>query len=210
MTFADRQDAGRQLARHLANQRVSADLVLGLPRGGVIVAAEVARELGLPLAALVVRKIGHPRHREFAVGAMAGDGTVILREDVLQRTWADRADLDLVIEEEKASLAGYQRKFRGVTAAELRGKSVLIVDDGLATGATAEAAALAAKHLGATRIVIAVPVASDNAAALLSKSADAVAALEVDPAFEAVGHYYRSFEQATDEEVVRLLDETRI
>ncbi|MBI3874416.1 MAG: phosphoribosyltransferase [Verrucomicrobia bacterium] len=207
MTFADRQTAGQNLGQQLARKHITADLVLGLPRGGVVVAAEVARELGRPLGALVVRKIGHPRHREFAVGAIAGDGTVILHEEVLARTGIEHADLEDIIADEKSVLAEYQRKFHGVTADDLAGKCVMLVDDGLATGSTAEAAVFAAKHLGATRVLVAIPVASDSAMERLKKIADEVFALEVDPLFEAVGQYYRSFRQTADEEVERLLAE---
>src|SRR3989442_1641569 len=144
MTFASRTEAGQRLGRYLAEQDVQADLVLGLPRGGVIVAAEVARVLKCPLDVLVVRKIGHPGHREFAVGALAEDGTLLLDEQVIERTGVPPAELREVLAEETARLTEYQARFQRSGRPPLKGKIALIVDDGLATGATTEAAARSA------------------------------------------------------------------
>ena len=152
MRFASRQDAGRQLGQHLRRQGVEVDLVLGLPRGGVVVAAEVARRLQRPLDVLVVRKIGHPWHREFAVGALAEPDVVIFDEATLAEVPAPRGQLDKVVAEEMARLREYRSHFHGSDSPVLRDKSVLLVDDGLATGATAEAAVLSAKQQGARRV----------------------------------------------------------
>src|SRR5262245_61121913 len=193
MTFASRQEAGQKLARYLSERNLPVDLVLGLPRGGVIVAAEVAQALNRPLDVLVVRKIGHPWHREFAVGAMAEDGTVIVDEEAARRTGVQLEDLQEVIAEEKRRLMEYRANFHRADRPGLNGRRVLIVDDGLATGATTEVAARAAKAQGATTVTVAAPVASENAVQRLAKVADQVLAFLIDPEFDAVGHYYASF-----------------
>jgi predicted phosphoribosyltransferase len=209
MIFASREEAGRKLGHYLSDAGVQADLVLGLPRGGVVVAAEVAHKLHMPLGVLVVRKIGHPSHREFAVGALAENGVVVLDEQVIARNPTVRADLDAVIAEEQERLRRYQAKFHLDANPDLAGKTVLLVDDGLATGATTEAAALSVKKSNARRILIAAPVASKNAVDRLSQVADEVHALCVDPDFDAVGRYYQVFSQTTDEEVQELIKVAR-
>ena len=184
---------------------VQADLVLGLPRGGVVVAAEVARVMHLPLDVLVVRKIGHPLQREFAVGAMAENGVVLLDERVIGNNPGLRAELAEVIKEEEQRLRSYQARFHHGSGPDMTGKAVLLVDDGLATGATTEAAVLSAKQQSARSVVVAVPVASTNAVERLRRVADDVLALCIDPDFDAVGRYYETFSQTTDEEVLGLL-----
>ncbi|HXR48600.1 MAG TPA: phosphoribosyltransferase family protein [Candidatus Limnocylindrales bacterium] len=205
MRFASRQDAGRQLGQHLRQQGLEVDLVLGLPRGGVVVAAEVARRLQRPLDVLVVRKIGHPWHREFAVGALAEPDVVIFDRATLAEVPVPRGQLDKVVAEEIARLREYCSHFHGSDSPVLRNKSVLLIDDGLATGATAEAAVLSAKRQGARRTTMAVPVASTGAIERLRRVADEVVTLMVDPGFEAVGQYYDEFSQTNDEEVLALL-----
>ena len=205
MMFASREEAGRKLGRLLKEEGVEADLVLGLPRGGVVVAAEVAHILGLPLDVLIVRKIGHPLHREFAVGALAENGVVVLDEAVIEKNPLIRAELEEVIEEEKQRLRNYQAKFHRQFAPEVAGKSLLLVDDGLATGATTQAAVLAVKKQRARKVIVAAPVASTHAVERLERVADQVRALWVDPEFDAVGRYYDVFSQTTDEEVLELL-----
>jgi predicted phosphoribosyltransferase len=205
MMFASREDAGQKLGRFLRQQDVEADLVLGLPRGGVVVAAEVARELQVPLDVLIVRKIGHPLHREFAVGALAEGGVVVLDEAVIGNNPIVRAELAEIIEEEKERLRAYQSRFRHGGPQNMEGKTVLLVDDGLATGATTEAAVLSARKQGARRITVTAPVASTNATERLERVADAITVLWVDPEFDAVGRYYDVFSQTTDEEVLGLL-----
>jgi predicted phosphoribosyltransferase len=205
MKFASRQDAGRRLGELLREQNAQADLVLGLPRGGVVVAAEVAQLLERPLDVLVVRKIGHPWHREFAVGALAEPGVVIFDEASLSEIPVARQQLDEVVAEETARLQSYCRQFHPAGAPALDGKTVLLVDDGLATGATAEAAVLSAKQQRARRVIVAVPVASTKAVERLARVADDVVALVTDPDFVAVGQYYRSFLATSDAEVLVLL-----
>ena len=205
MRFASRQDAGRRLGQHLDEQNVDVDLVLGLPRGGVVVAAEVARLLRCPLDVLVVRKIGHPMHREFAVGALAEPDVVIFDEASLSEISMARSQLDKVVAEEIVRLREYRQRFHRSDAPALRDKTVLLVDDGLATGATAEAAVLSARQQSARRIIVAAPVASTNAVERLRRVADDVLTLDVDPDFAAVGQYYDEFSQTSDEEVIALL-----
>jgi predicted phosphoribosyltransferase len=194
-----------KLGRCLQDQGVRADLVLGLPRGGVVVAAAVARILHLPLDVLIVRKIGHPRQREFAVGALAENGVIVLDEGVSGVDTVIRAELEAIIQEEKKRLCSYQARFHPGGAPALAGKAVLLVDDGLATGATIEAAVLSARKQSARTIVVAAPVASSNAVERLAQVADEVRVLCMDPDFDAVGRYYDVFAQTTDEEVLQLL-----
>jgi putative phosphoribosyl transferase len=205
MMFASRDDAGLRLGRCLQEQGVRADLALGLPRGGVVVAAGVARVLRLRLDVLLVRKIGHPWHREFAVGALAENGVTVLDDAAIGTNAAVRGELDAVIEEERERLRGYQARFHPQGAPLLAGKAVLLVDDGLATGATMEAAVLSVKKQNARSIVVSAPVASANAVKRLAPVADEVRVLWVDPDFDAVGQYYDVFVQTTDEEVLGLL-----
>ena len=203
--FASREDAGLKLGRCLQDQGVRADLVLGLPRGGVVVAAAVARILHLVLDVLIVRKIGHPRQREFAVGALAENGVIVLDEGVIEANTVIRAELEAIIQEEKKRLRSYQARFHPGGVPALAGKAVLLVDDGLATGATIEAAVLSVRKQSARTIVVAAPVASTSAVERLARVADEVRVLCMDPDFDAVGRYYDVFAQTTDEEVLELL-----
>jgi putative phosphoribosyl transferase len=205
MRFHSRLEAGHWLGERMRTIGVAADLVLGLPRGGVVVAAEVARCLGCPLATLVVRKIGHPHHRELAVGAIAEPDVVVHDEESLHWSPPSHAELDAVEAEEIRRLRHYQRLFHPAGLPELAGKIVWLVDDGLATGATMEAAVRAARRREALQVKVAVPVASTHAAARITRLADEVIALEVDAGFMAVGRYYLEFAQVNDGEVVALL-----
>lgn len=206
MIFASRKDAGEKLGRELLAKHVQVDVVLGLPRGGVVVAAEIARILRRPLDVLIVRKIGHPRFREFAVGALAESETVILDEEVVARTHVAREELNEIVAEETARLKDYVKKFEGGRRSSLKEKAVVLADDGLATGATTEAAVQSARKQGARKVTVAVPVASTNGMARIANVSDDVVALFVDPKFQAVGQYYWGFSQTTDEEVMRLLE----
>ena len=205
MPFASRQDAGIQLGKFLREKNIAADLVLGLPRGGVVVAAEVAREFELPLDVLVVRKIGHPLQREFAIGALAEPDFVFLNEESLREFPAAKSDFDKVIAEEKNRLGDYRRRFHLSEMPPLEGKIILLVDDGLATGATAEAAAISTRRQNAKKILIAAPVASPQTVGRLRRVADEVLVLFEDFNFQAVGQYYEEFSQTTDDEVIALL-----
>jgi putative phosphoribosyl transferase len=205
MPFASRHDAGEKLGRRLLGEGVRADVIVGLPRGGVVVAAQVARVLGCPLEVLVVRKIGHPLHREFAVGALAEGGVVALDEQSIGANPIVRAKLAKIIKEEKEQLRQYELKFHPTGESDFRGRAVLIVDDGLATGATMEVAVQSARKQGVREVIVAVPVASTSAVHRLKNVADEVISLIVDPRFEAVGEHYAKFSQTTDEEVLDLL-----
>ncbi len=205
MTFLSRADAGQRLGAHLAARGARPDIVLGLPRGGVVVAVEVGRVLGCPLDVIVVRKIGHPRHPEFAVGAMAESDVLMLDETATAENRVNRAELDQVIAEETGRLAGYQMKFHRNGGLDLAGRAVLVIDDGLATGATAVAAVMSARKQLARMVSVAAPVASSHAVDRLSSLADNVDALVVDPDFMAVGQYYEDFPQIEDDEVAALL-----
>jgi putative phosphoribosyl transferase len=206
MTFLSREEAGRELGRRLLEQGVKADVVVGLPRGGVVVAAEVAKILQCPLEVLVVRKIGHPRQREFAVGALAEPDVVLLDKTIPDDAQIPGGELQAVITEETERLQNYQAKFHHAGAGSLAGKIVLIVDDGVATGATTEAAVVSARRQKASRIIVTAPVASTHAMDRLKSAGAEVIALVADPDFGAVGQYYGSFPQTTDEEVLALID----
>lgn len=205
MLFASRQDAGRKLGLRLQGLGLQVDLVAGLPRGGVVVAAEVADVLQRPLRVLVVRKIGHPWHREFAVGALAEENVLILDQAVIAVVPLAGAELEAVIAEERERLRQYCLKFQLDRKTGFAGRRVLLVDDGLATGATAEAAVHSARKKQAQQVILAAPVASTSAAERLAHIADKVVTCQTDAAFCAVGQYYRQFPQTTDEEVLALL-----
>jgi putative phosphoribosyl transferase len=207
--FDDRAEAGRALARALGARRGEGDaIVFGLPRGGVPVAFEVAAALGLPLDVLVVRKLGLPWQPELAMGAVASGGAVVVNDDVMRHAGPEA--FEQVKRRELAELGRRERAFRGDRpAGDVTGRTAIVVDDGLATGATMEAAVRALKALGASRVVVAVPVASAEAAGRVADVADDVVCLQTPPYFSAVGQWYRDFEQTTDEEVQQLLARAR-
>jgi len=203
--FSSRKQAGQKLGDYLRERRVLADLILGLPRGGVVVAAEVARQMHLPLDVLIVRKIGHPSQREFAVGALAEPDVVLFDEAVIGSNPIIRAQLSKVVAEEKQRLQTYQARFHPRGLPVLAGKAVILVDDGLATGATTQAAIASAREQDAASVIVAAPVASTTAIERLRPLADDIVVLLADPDFEAVGRYYEEFDQTSDEEVLQIL-----
>ena len=203
--FETREDAGRQLGEWLRSRKVEVDVVVGLPRGGVVVAAEVARMLNRPLDVLIVRKIGHPLFREFALGALAEDGVVVLDNKIAIDQQGLSEKLTEVLHEEEERLKEYQARFPHRRHDGLAIKRVLLVDDGLATGATTEAAVRSAFKQGARSVIVTAPVASVHAVDRLRPIADRIEVMLLDPLFEAVGRYYNSFPQTTDEEVQGLL-----
>ena len=209
--FTDRSDAGRQLAAALARQlEASGAMVLGLPRGGIPVAAEIARTLRLPLDVLCVRKLGVPFQRELAMGAVASGGAVVRNEDVLAMVPAGEAEFERVLAEERAELARRERRYRGAgTPLQVAGRAVILVDDGLATGATMEAGVRALRLLHAREIIVAVPVGSPEACKRIEAVADRVVCLRSPDWFSAVGEWYERFDQTSDEEVTELLEEAR-
>jgi predicted phosphoribosyltransferase len=204
--FPDRTAAGRELGAALARRRYSAPpLVLGLPRGGVPVAFEVAAALHAPLDVMIVRKVGMPGQSELAVGAIASGGIVVRDPDTLRYLPAG-ADFDALVARERLELERRERAFRsGRPPLDLKGKTVLLVDDGVATGSTMLAAVRAARQAGAAAVLAAAPVASHEAAALLGAETDAVEFLLVPPSLYAIGQWYEDFAQTPDAEVCRLL-----
>ncbi|MEU5065541.1 phosphoribosyltransferase family protein [Streptomyces virginiae] len=206
MYFTDRADAGERLAEALRPLEAEHPVVLGLPRGGVPVAFPVARALGAPLDVIVVRKLGVPSHRELGFGAIGEGGVRVISEDIVRIGRVTREDLAAVEHAEEAELARQARRFRGDRPrVALGGRTVIVVDDGIATGATAAAACEVVRAQGAARVVLAVPVAPPDAVARLRGAADEVVCLSSPPAFRAVGEWYRDFSQTADEEVVSLL-----
>lgn len=207
-TFADRRDAGVVLADALAAYRDAADLlVLALPRGGVPVAWEVAAALRAPLDVFVVRKLGAPRWEELAVGAIASGGLVVLNEDVVRSLRISDDQLQQVIDKEAAEVVRREQAYRGGRApVELAGKTVVLVDDGIATGASMRAAVRAVRAARPAKIVVAVPVAPPSACRQVAEVADDVVCVWTPPSFMAVGEYYCDFRQTSDDEVRKLLE----
>lgn len=206
MRFHDRSQAGQLLAEKLRAYQHSDGIVLGLPRGGVPVAYEVARALGLPLDVLVVRKLGTPGHEELAMGAIAWGGGRVLNWEVIESLQISPADLEAVEARERLELERRQQAYRGNRPPlALEGKTVILVDDGLATGATMRAAVAAVRGQAPGQIVVAVPVASPDTCQLLAQEADAVIALQQPVPFYAVGQWYERFPQTSDQEVKELL-----
>lgn len=205
--FYDRNDAGRRLSSRLAEYADRNDaVVLGLPRGGVVVASEVARRLHLPLDVFVVRKLGVPARPELAMGALAGDGTYVLDERMIATLNVSDAELRAVIERERQELQRRERAYRGLAAEpRVRGKTVLLVDDGMATGATMRVAATAVRRGEPEEIVVAVPIGAERTCEALLDVADRVVCPYRPEPFVAVGLFYEDFSQTTDEEVGRLL-----
>jgi predicted phosphoribosyltransferase len=205
MTFRDRVEAGRLLGERLREERLERPVVLGLPRGGVVVAAGVAEVLDAPLDIVVARKLGVPWQPELAFGAVA-PGVVVLRDDVVRAAGIDRAAIATAAERESSRLAALAERYRaGLPPVPLRGATAIIVDDGLATGATATAAVRSVKREGPARVIVAVPVCAAETAIALRDEVDEVVCLGEYRDFHAVGLYYADFGQVSDDEVRELL-----
>jgi putative phosphoribosyl transferase len=206
--FADRHDAGRQLAERLAQLGLANPIVLALPRGGVPVAAEVARRLGAPLDVLLVRKIGCPWQPELGLGAIAEGGIRTLNAPLIAEAGVSPAQIQPIIERETAEIA---RRARGYRADRppiaVDGRAVILVDDGLATGFTARAGIELLRLKGASRVILAAPVGPTETVSELASVADEVVVLATPAWFFAIGEHYRDFSQTSDEEVVTLLEE---
>ena len=208
MPFENRPDAGRKLARALAAYKDQDPVVLALPRGGVPVAAEVATALGALLDIVLVRKLGVPHQPELAMGALVdGREPIIVRNDeVIKWAGVNDAQFTRVCERERAEIARRRRLYLGQrTHAEISGRNVIVIDDGLATGATMRAALHATRARGPQKLVLAIPVAPTMALALMHGEADDVVCLETYEPFGAIGYYYKDFTQTSDEEVIRAL-----
>lgn len=208
--FHDRTDAGRQLARHLHGHRGRDTLVLALPRGGVVVGYEVAEALDCELDVLVVRKLGAPHQPEFGLGAIASHGARFVDEASARAVGVSPEELQLVEERERQELARRQQTYRGDREpARVEGRTVIVVDDGIATGGTARAAIQAIRSLSPREVVLAVPVAPPEARQAFGGIVDELVVLNTPAAFRAIGLWYRDFGQTTDDEVIALLKRRR-
>lgn len=209
MLFKDRHDAGSRLAERLAREDLEAPVVLGLPRGGVPVAAVVASALEAPLDAFVARKVGAPGHPEFGIGAIAEGSDEIVVSESATRVGVSGEQLTQLAEQERPELERRVRMYRGDDPIPpLHGRDVVLVDDGLATGVTAEAALGSLRRHHPRRLVLAVPVCAPDTARRLADLADAVVCLAAPQGFRAVGEWYEQFEQTTDQEVLAALGRT--
>ncbi|MFC4259499.1 phosphoribosyltransferase [Marinobacter lacisalsi] len=207
LPIPNREEAGRELAAALASRPKGArPLVLALPRGGVPVAAPVAERLGAPLDLMVVRKLGFPGHEEFAMGAIASGGVRVMNDAMLRRQPVSPQSIEEVARTELTELERRERTYRGDRPApEINGRDVILVDDGLATGATMRAAIQACREQDAASVCVAIPVAPVDTVERLRKEADDVVCLATPEPFTAIGEWYREFGQTDDDEVRQLL-----
>jgi putative phosphoribosyl transferase len=209
--FADRSHAGRLLARQLDAYAHRDDvIVLALPRGGVPVGYEVARHLHAPLDVFLVRKLGAPGHPELAMGAIATGGVRVLNDAAVYELDIPKSVIDAVAREEERELQRRERAYRGHgESPAIAGKTVILVDDGIATGSTMRAACRALRHQQPAQLIVAAPVAAARTAQSLAGEVDELVILATPREFMAVGQWYENFEQTTDEEVTLLLDQAR-
>jgi predicted phosphoribosyltransferase len=206
--YADRREAGRALAARLGHYAGKPDVVvLGLPRGGVPVAYEVATALDAPLDAFIVRKLGMPGHPEFAMGAIASGGVQVLSDDVIRWYGIPDVAITQVAARERAELERREREYRRGPMIDLRDRIVILVDDGLATGASMRAAVQAVRALGPARVVVAVPVGARQTCEEFGDITDETVCAKMPEQFSAVGQWYLDFSQTSDDEVRSLLDE---
>jgi putative phosphoribosyl transferase len=204
--FRDRRDAGARLAERLEHLRSETPVVLGLPRGGVPVAFEVASRLDAPLDVIVVRKLGVPVQPELGMGAVGEDGVIVLNDDVVRLARVSHDELARIEARERAEVQRRAEQFRGGRPrVDVTGRTAVIVDDGIATGGSARAALQVARAQGARRAVLAVPVGSPDTIAAMQAEADEVVCVETPYGFMAVGQAYANFTQTTDDEVIELL-----
>ncbi|HET7706924.1 MAG TPA: phosphoribosyltransferase [Thermoanaerobaculia bacterium] len=207
--FADRHEAGRALGRELQRKLGSRGdiIVLALPRGGVPVAFHVAEALGAPLDVFIVRKLGVPGHEELAMGAIASGGVRVLNQDVLRYIPVPQAKIDEVAASEQRELERREKSYRGSRPPlNVKGRTVIVVDDGLATGSTMRAAVRALRAMGPAAVIVAVPVAARQTCSEFKAEVDDIVCLRTPEPFDAVGLWYRDFSQTGDEEVHELLD----
>lgn len=208
MTFQDRNQAGIQLSAFLQDYQKDKNLlVLGLPRGGVQVAEGVAQALRAPLDVILLRKLPYPPQPELAIGAVAEDGSIFINQEFQNAVEQQPDSLDPIVREQMGVIRNRAKLYRPHRHAhEVRGKTVILVDDGIATGATMKVAIRAARSGGASRVVVAVPVAAQSSLQELEAEADEVVCLDAPESFYAVGQAYENFDQVTDEEVCAILD----
>jgi predicted phosphoribosyltransferase len=208
--FENRLAAGERLGERLAERDFEADVVLGIPRGGLPVARPVADALGVPLDVVVASKIGAPGNPELALGAVAADGSAWLNDTLIDRLGVDEGYVDREREREATAASEKEARYRDADVIpDFEGSVVILVDDGLATGATAVACLRQLQEAGAERVVFAAPVGSQSALSRTERDADEVVCLDTPANFGAVGQFYRSFDQVPDEEALRYLDRDR-
>jgi predicted phosphoribosyltransferase len=206
MHFADRRDAGRRLAGLLERLTDEDVVVLGLPRGGVPVAYEIALALSAPLDVIVVRKLGAPHQPELAMGAIGEGGVRVIDDDVVRSVGATDAEIAAIEERERVELARRARQFRGdVAPIAIEGRTAIVVDDGIATGSSARVACRIVRARGASRLVLATPVAPERWTRELRGEADEFVCVSAPRWYRSVGEWYRDFTQTTDDEVIRCL-----
>jgi predicted phosphoribosyltransferase len=206
--FRDRVDAGQRLAKRLESYRKASPVVFAIPRGGVPVGAEIAHWLDAELDVVVARKLGAPFHAELAIGAVTADGERFLNRDIISQLRVDDAYLEQITKEQGEEARRREQRFRGGRPpVDVKGRTALLVDDGLATGATMRAAARSLRKREPGRLVVAIPVGSREACAALRKDADEVVCLAEPDPFFAIGLYYEHFEPVEDAEVLRLLEQ---
>ena len=208
MTFLDRRQAGQILSQKLNDYKADKEILfLGLPRGGVVVAEEVAQALGAPMDVILLRKLPYPPQPELAVGAVAEDGTTFINEEFRHAVEQQPESLEPIVREQMEIIRNRAKQYRPHRHAHgWKGKTVILVDDGIATGATMKVAIRAARSGEASRVVVAVPVAAPSSIRELEAEADEVICLDAPEYFYAVGQAYENFEQVTDEEVCAILD----
>lgn len=210
MIFKDREEAGRMLAKALREYKGQDVVVLAVPRGGVVVGYYVAKELGCPLDVVVPRKLGAPYQPELAIGAVAEDGTTVLNEELIESLDVPKSYIDRKIKEEIHEIKRRVSLYRsGKPAIPVENKIAILVDDGLATGATMKAAIRFVKKLNPKAIIVAVPVAPPETVENIKQEVDKVVCLSTPVPFYAIGQFYEQFDQVEDEEVIRLLSEVR-
>lgn len=206
MIFRNRLDAGERLGLALQKYKNKDPVVLSIPRGGTEVAAEVARLLGAPLDVIIPRKIGAPHNPEVAIGAVTQDGTVIKDEAMVQLLGIGDKEIEAMAERVSAEISRRVDTYRGGRPGlEIKGKTVIVIDDGIATGFTVQAALKSVRSMEPSRLVLAVPVAPADTIKVLEKQVDELVCLEVPEVFYAVGQFYHEFDQTTDDQVIELL-----
>lgn len=208
MRFADRHEAGRRLARLLRSFALEKPIIVGIPRGGVPVAAEVARDLGAPLDIVVARKIGAPMNPEYGIGAIAEGGARVISEEAVRRLRIGPRELDALVEHAEREVREMSQRLRsGRDRVSVHGRTVILVDDGLATGRTARAAVLSLRMRGATRVILAIPVAAVSSVAELRDSVQEIVCDQMPSELWAIGFWYESFLPTSELEVTELLAE---
>jgi putative phosphoribosyl transferase len=208
MVFEDRTEAGRELAERLSAYANRAEVVvLGIPRGGVLVAFQVAARLSVPLDVFLLRKLGVPGHEELAFGAIASGGVRVLDEEIIEALGISEQAIEEVTDSERKELKRRERAYRGDRPPlDLKGKAVIVVDDGIATGASMRAGIRALRQLQPKRIVVAVPVAPQRTYTRLKSEVDELVCIQTPPFFQAIGQFYEDFAQVSDEEVLTALE----